>query len=135
MSELDPLETMFLIVLGLSGFLQIATGARPGSVDTLMPNAFRVLWLIMLTLGCVVALVGVFYPKDKPTGLLIESVGLAGVGVAVIIYGLAQLVATIAVYDNPGSAILTGPMTLTLGIAFWWKHRRLQQVIERLKQL
>lgn len=134
-AEMDPLETLFLIVLGGSGLLQVFSGATPGSIDALMPHTFRNIWLVMLTLGSIVALVGIFWPRAKADGLLLESVGLACVGVAVMIYGAAQIVATVAILDNPGSAVLTGPITITLGIAFWWKHRRIQRVIERLKTL
>lgn len=133
-TEMDPLETLFLVVFAASGLIQLSTGARPGSIDSLLPDVFRIVWLVILTLGSLLALAGIFWPYKKSDALIIESVGLAWVGVGVIIYGMAQVAAAFLI-SSPGSVVLAGPLTITLGIAFFWRHRRLQKVIERLKKI
>lgn len=134
-AEIDPLETLFLIVFAISGLAQAATGARPGSIDSLLPGPLRVTWLLILTLGAIAALAGIFWPGKKSDALILESIGLAWVGVAVIIYGLAIGVAAIFIAQIPSNATIAAPTTIMLGIAFYWKHRRMQRIIERLKRI
>jgi len=130
--EADPLEVLFLSVFLMSGIFQTFTGARPGSIDAVMPETFRLLWLLMLTLGAGIALVGVFWRGHKVIAMMIESVGLAWVSIALIIYGGAAIVAT-TMTDQPTSGTLGGPLIIVLGIAFGWKHRRIQRLVNRLK--
>jgi hypothetical protein len=130
--DMDPLEVLFLAVFLMSGIFQSITGARPGSIDVVMPETFRLLWLLMLTLGSAIALIGIFWRGDRVTAMITESVGLAWVSLSLIIYGAAAIVAT-SLTDQPTSGTLGGPLIIVLGIAFGWKHRRIQRLVNRLK--
>src|SRR5207253_2498162 len=88
-ADVDPLEVMFLIVFLMSGGAQLVSGARPGSIDAVMPETFRLIWLLMLLIGTVISLVGIFWTGHKVVSMMIESVGLAWVSISLIIYGLA----------------------------------------------
>jgi hypothetical protein len=124
---------LFLVVFAMSGAAQAASGAKPGSIDALLPETFRVVWLILITMGSLIALAGIFWPWKATDGVITESIGLAWVAIGIVVYGAAQIVASFST-DNPAGAILAGPLTICLGLAFWWKHRRLQALIDRLKE-
>jgi hypothetical protein len=133
LSTVDPLEVLFLLVFAMSGAAQAISGAKPGSIDALLPETFRVIWLILITIGSLIALAGIFWPWNSVDGVITESIGLAWVAIGIVVYGAAQIVASLNT-ENPAGAILAGPLTICLGLAFWWKHRRLQLLIDRLKE-
>lgn len=56
--EVDTMEVMFLLLIGLSGLAQIVGNTEPGSIAMLLPQAFRTVWLILLMVGSCVALTG-----------------------------------------------------------------------------
>jgi hypothetical protein len=132
-STADPLEVLFLFVFMVSGAAQAVSGAKPGSINALLPETFRIIWLILLTVGSLIALVGIFWPWRTSDGIITESIGLAWVAISIVVYGAGQAVA-VSFSQNPGGAILSGPLTICLGLAFWFKHRRLQALIDRLKE-
>lgn len=132
-AEMDPLEVMFLIVFVMSGSAQLISGARPGSIDVVMPEMFRLIWLLMLLIGSLTALTGIFYHGHRVTGMMIESVGLAWISISLIIYGAAAMVAVSISDQAVVSGSLAGPMIIVLGIAFGWKRHRIQRLVNRLK--
>lgn len=132
-AEMDPLEVMFLVVFIMSGSAQLVSGARPGSIDMVMPESARLIWLLMLLIGSVLSLSGIFYHGHKVTAMMIESVGLAWVSISLIIYGGAAIVAVSMSDQQVASGSLGGPMIIVLGIAFGWKRHRIQRLVNRLK--
>ena len=131
-SEMDPLEGIFLLVCALSSIGQIFSGARPGSLEAVLPQAFQNIWLIVFSLGAFIGMTGICWLGRRLDAILIESVGLAWVGLTLVIYGFAQIIAAFQI-ENVGGALMAGPLTIVLGIAFFWKHRRIQRVLDRLK--
>lgn len=131
--ELDTMEVTFLGLIGLSSLFQVIGNTAPNSISMLLPHTFRVVWLVILFLGSVVGLAGIFWPKQIVDAILLEIVGLTWVFFAIIIYGSAQIVAVVANGSALGS-VMSGSITILLGLSFGLKALRLQGVIERLKK-
>lgn len=131
--EIDVLEVVFLALIGISCLLQLVGNTEPTSIALLLPAAFRTVWLIMMTVGSIGALAGIFWPKDLIDGILLEIIGLAWVAVSVLIYGAAQEVAVV-VNGSALGGLMAGSLTILIGLGFGLKAMRLQGVIERLKK-
>ena len=131
---LDPMEVMFLVLIMFSTLLQLAGNTQPTSIALLLPSAFRTTWLVIMMLGSVAALLGVFWPRRFVDGILLEITGLTAVSFAVVIYGAAQMVAVTINHAALGG-LMSGALTILLGLAFGLKALRLQGEIERLKKI
>lgn len=129
----DPLEVLFLLAFGMSSIVQGLNREVPSSVETILPPAARSVWLVILGLGSFVAIIGIFWPGKKSDALLVESVGLGWVSLMIIGYGVMQLLAAYF-NDRLGQNFMSGLMVLILGLAFGLKQRRIQAVIDRLKE-
>lgn len=136
----NPFE---LFVLGFSlivGFPLLWGGApAPGSTTALLGPDLALVWAAILVIGCLIALVGVwwtwwawlgrwmesFVPRAG-TGLLTEQVGLVAVGVGDVIYAVAVLNA------SPSRAIgaaIVGGFGLACWCRAWQIHRWVRAVI------
>lgn len=114
----DPLEIMVCSLFLVSCVGQILSGEVPNAIAALIPNWFRYLWLVLISLGCVVTLAGVFW-RNHVTGMFIEQVGLMAIGGSVLFYGLSLA------YLAPTAFV--SAMTITIGLSFlgrWWVLRR-----------
>jgi len=131
--EVDVLELVFLLLIGLSSLLQIAGNTQPGSISLLLPHAFRTTWLIILSLGSFAAVLGIFWPRQQVDAILFEISGLTAVFVGLVIYGAAQIVTVVINHSSSGSA-MSGALVILIGLGFGFKALRLQGVIERLKK-
>ena len=133
LGNLDPLETLFLIVFAFSGAVQLVSGVRPGSIDASMPPAFRTVWMWIFLIGSVVALAGCLWLGNRVNGLTFEHIGLWWVGLALVVYGGAQIYAATKTEMPASGAILAGPLTITLGVAFIWKAVKIKQTLNGFK--
>lgn len=96
-----PPDTVFLMLLCvLSGFALLFS-REP--VLTKMPQLVVFLWALLLTLGSVTSLVGIFW-TSLPVGFLIEGAGRSMLWPASVAYALTQFRYDQAWYD--GSLIL-----------------------------
>lgn len=130
--ERDPFEVIFSAVFAVSGAVQLVSGAVPGSMAELLPGWYRYVWLAMVTLGSVSVLAGVYW-RNRVSGLFIESWGLSAVAISVAFYGSGIMYVTIQ--SGNGASVLAGPLTIALGLAFWWKRVQLRRVIKELPTL
>lgn len=122
----NPFE-IFILLLGTASGVPILTGhAEPGSVVTLLNPMLLHIWAWMLTVGCVIALIGVLWPKQAHTGFLIEQVGLVAVGAGVVIY----VVALANIHDP--SRVLSIGIASGFGLACWWRVWLIQRWIKSL---
>ncbi|MGQ4597536.1 hypothetical protein [Nocardia sp. R6R-6] len=126
----DPFEVVLCAVFGVSALLQAFYGPPAGSATSSMPTGFRRLWLVLLLVGCVATLVGVF--ARRVWGYLVEQIGLGALGWSLMAFG-AQLLALQFQYRTVGPAtILGGPLPIALGLAFLWKRRQVLQDVRAL---
>lgn len=128
----DYLEVAFLVFFMFSGLVQLVSGERPGSVAELIPGAWDLIWIWMLTIGAITALVGNFWLWDRTDSILLESLGDLAVGVAVFLYGTSALVFGIWL-DAPGAILMSGPVIMLLGFGWIWKWRVLNRLLNELK--
>jgi hypothetical protein len=126
----DPFEVMLCTVFGISMLSQCFYGPSPGSATATLPPGFRVLWLILMLIGCVATLVGVYSPRVW--GYLIEQIGLGALGWSLVAFGAQLLLLQIQHRTLSPAAMLGGPLPIALGVAFLWKR---QQVLQDLKTL
>lgn len=126
----DPFEVVLCAVFGMSALLQAIYGPPPGSATSSMPPGFRVLWLVLMLIGCLATLVGVF--ARRVWGYLVEQIGLGALGWSLMAFG-AQLLAMQLQHRTLGPAtILGGPLPIALGLAFLWKRRQVLQDVQTL---
>ena len=116
------LFTLFLTVItSLPTVLGIT--APPLSINAAMPAALVVGWSWVIFLGALLALAGIYW-RYRPTGLLMEQVGMATTGAAALVYaGCILLVAS----GGPLPAGIVGGF----GIACFWRWYQLQKVIDQ----
>lgn len=120
-SARHPFE-LFVLICGLvAGIPLILGNARPGSTAALLDPFLLSLWSWTLTVGCAVALVGVFWPGRPETALLVEQIGLVAVGVGVVVFAYGVLASS----AGPGRFV---PAALTggFGLACWWRAVQIQ---------
>lgn len=75
----------------LAGIPLLIGNSRPGSIQSLLPESWQVIWSIFLVGGSLVALIGIFLP-NRVIGLLLEQFGMIPTGVAAISYAVVVLV-------------------------------------------
>lgn len=131
--EIDTIEVMFFVLIGFSCLLQLIGNTQPGSIALLLPQTFRTVWLGAMLLGSIAGLAGIFWPRRIVDAILLEIVGLAWVSIALVVYGSAQGVAVV-VSESPLGGLMSGALTILIGLGFSIKALRLQGVIERLKK-
>ncbi len=126
----DPFEIMLSCVFALSGTYQLLSNETPNAVNAMLPPGFRYLWLGMIVAGSLAVLFGVYW-RNVITGMYVESVGLLAVSCATAIYGSLIMVASIQLHSIAGM-LLSSPMTLAIGLAYYAKYRQVLKVLERL---
>ena len=67
--------------------------SNANAVEEALPHTFRFAWAIMLGLGAVCTLAGMYWPFEINSGLLIKKFGLFVLSVAALVYGLTIVVA------------------------------------------
>jgi hypothetical protein len=92
----------YLLAVAIVGSLPLLFGEpTSGSIEASLPAVAVLAWGILLTLGCLTALVGVYWPLREPitprsfvTALFLERLGLAIVWPTAFVYGGIILLVT-----------------------------------------
>ncbi|WP_039799463.1 hypothetical protein [Nocardia araoensis] len=127
----DPFEVVLCAVFGVSMLLQCVYGPPPGSATAAMPPGFRTLWLVLMVIGCLATLVGLF--ARRVWGYLVEQVGLGALGWSLVAFGAQLLLLQIQHRTLGAASILGGPLPIALGVAFLWKRRQVLQDVRTLR--
>jgi hypothetical protein len=123
MSGRHPFE-IFMLALVVLTSVPVFFGAapEPGSIEAALPTWGVFAWQSILAFGSVGSLLGIFW-RDRATGLIMEQLGMAFVGVASVIYS-----ASVWAIAGPGAAI-PGGIILGFGIACLIRWRDIQRTI------
>lgn len=124
MSGRHPFEIYMLLLVVITS-LPVFFGAapEPGSIEAELPTWAVFGWQTILAVGSVTSLVGIFW-RNRATGLILEQLGLAFVGVASVIYAASVWAAAGIPAGIPGGIILG------FGMACLIRWRDIQKTID-----
>jgi hypothetical protein len=120
----DPFELAITLVMLISALIQLGFGTPPDSLASLLPTWAQIIWLGIIIVSGGAVLAGVLW-KELITGMFIESVGLSGMAMSLVTYGLAILVRN---GFAPGTLVSVSSI-MVVGIAYWWKRVQLRRVL------
>lgn len=86
----NPFETLVLAACATSGWAVLSHTAQPTSLQALLPPWLRVAWGILLLVGGLLTVFGLYW-RDHWTGIEIKRVGLVAAATATLAYGTALL--------------------------------------------
>jgi hypothetical protein len=111
------------IVIGIAA----ATGyARPAAFHNILPAWGRIVWGVLMAVGGIAAVAGLYWPGDPVDGILIKRVGMVALGPSMIAYGLAGL------FTDPSTRIVASLFAIALGVACIWRTRQVTAAIAGL---
>lgn len=132
LSGAKPFEIMTLLASALLGALYLGTFA----IDPLGPSTIHHIlvwipivigWYLLLLIGGVVGLVGVYW-RNVLTGMLIERIGLSSVAFAISVYVLA-------LFTSAGlHALGTGILLTSLASACVWRITAINHDLKRVNR-
>lgn len=123
MAGRHPFEIFMLLLAAVTSIPSLLGAApEPGSIEEALPGWASFSWQVALVIGSVMALVGIWW-RERATGLILEQLGLALVGVAGVIYAFS-------VWSVVGvAAAIPGGIILGFGIACIVRWRQIQRTI------
>lgn len=94
LSGRHPFEIFMLVLASLTSLPTVlGRAAKPPSITEALPPLAQFLWALILCLGSTGALVGIWW-HNRATGLVVEQLGLALVGITSLIYVVVALFVT-----------------------------------------
>jgi len=124
----EGFEIYTLILCFVAGGPVLFGGARPGTIQSLLPPDWQIVWGLTLTLGALSALVGIFWPQ-RATGLIVEQVGMVATGVAAMIYSVVALGVV------GWTALLPSAMIGGFAVACFRRWFRIQRALKKAEAL
>lgn len=130
-SSRHPLVLFLLLLCFVSGSGILARQApAPGSIDEQMATWTVLAWAAMLVLGALFTLIGMaMQPKRLRDGVLLEWIGMASLGPAALIYGVA------IIFEVHSQGLLSAGIIIGLGLACGWRFRTIWISINQSKAL
>jgi hypothetical protein len=117
----DP-RTVFLLGLCVASGVPLLFGnVAPGSIAALLDEPLVIGWGVMLTVGAIVSLVGIY--RRTVLGVILEQVGSVAVGGASMLYAAAILL-QVGARGVFSAAIITG-----WGLSCFWRWGQLQALL------
>lgn len=128
MAGRHPFE-LFTLYLALLTSLPTVLGIfpEPGTIRALLPVVVVAAWSWVLFLGSAITLVGIYW-RERGLGLILEQLGLAGVGLASAIYAGALL----WVAGEP--AIITGAIIGGFAVSCFRRYFQIQETVNSAVQ-
>lgn len=87
----NPFEAYLLAVCALQGWSVLMGAASPRALYAVLTPGLRVAWGVVLVVGGIASIVGLYWPRNPTTGIEIKRVGLVATGTASLAYGVALL--------------------------------------------
>lgn len=133
----DPMQAgrhpfeLFTLLLALLTGLPTVLGAipRPGTIEDALPNLVPLVWSWVLFLGALCALVGIYW-WDRATGLILEQLGLAFVGLASIVYAGCLVWETTDAVDLRQDALIAAAIVFGFGASCVRRYFQIQQTLD-----
>lgn len=118
----DPRAVFILALCVFSGVIALALGAKPGSLEEVLPGWAVFVWGASLVAGSATALAGMAF--QSVNGIITEQVGSMTVAMATIFYSIVM------VWVAGSSAYFSAMIILGWGIACFLRWVQLQILIE-----
>lgn len=87
----NPFESYLLVICIAQGCAVIFGYARPPSIQAALPGWLRGVWGVLLLIGGLAAVIGLYWPWDALDAILIKRVGLLAAAGGTLAYGVALL--------------------------------------------
>jgi hypothetical protein len=124
----EGFEIYTLVLCVLGGPPIIFGDATPGTIQALLPHQWQLVWGLMICLGSLIALIGIFLPR-RDTGLIIEQIGMVATGVGMLAYAAAVL-------DAAGWSGFFPAIAVTgFGLACFRRWWRIQKALKKAEVL
>lgn len=121
---------LYLVGLVLLGGFGIATSISRNMITQAMGEPYDTIWGWCLVLGGSSILLGVYWPKDQITGLIIERSGLVLLGGACLIWSVMVVWKTHT--NGLFSAVLTFGLFLACLAQWRWINKGVNRVIKAI---
>jgi hypothetical protein len=119
---------IYLIALVLLAGVGILTGLSNNPITESMGKPYSTMWGVFLSIGGFLILLGIYWPKDKITGMLIERSGLVALGGACLIWSI--LVLWRVQLNGLFSATLTFGLFLACLAQWFWINGDVNRVLK-----
>lgn len=127
----SPFQLYLLGLITVSG-LAIATGISDNPIIRAMGSPYDILWGASLFVGGFLSLLGIYWPREVFTGMLIERSGLVALGGASLIWSV--LVVYRVQTDGLFSALLTFALFLACLAQWKWIDKNVNKVIKAINE-
>lgn len=125
----SPFQLYLLGLITVSG-LALVSGISTNPVTKAMGNPYNVIWGTFLFVGGFLCLLGIYWPKNPLTGMLIERSGLVALGGASLIWSI--LVMWRVQLTGLFSALLTFALFLACVAQWLWINKNVGKVIKAI---
>lgn len=124
----EGFEIWVLGLCVLAGVPLLFGGAKPGTIASLLPEEWQLVWSIFLVGGALLALIGIFLPQ-RATGLILEQIGMVPTAIAAFVYAFVVL------YTVHWTGVIPAAVVTGFGIACARRWFRIQGVITKAEML
>ena len=125
----SPFQLYLILLVTVAG-IPLMLGASTNNITDAMGHPESNIWGGALLLGGLLILVGVYWPKNLITGMLIERTGLVGLGGACLIWSV--LVVWRVHSNGLWSAALTFGLFVACLAQWRWINKRVNRVIKAI---
>lgn len=127
----SPWQLYLLFLISISGSA-LMLGISQNSVTDSMGHPYTNIWGFFLTIGGLLSLLGIYWPKDPVTGMLVERTGLVALGGASFIWSV--LVIWRLHLNGLLSATLTFGLFLASCAQWYWINKNVNRVIKAIDE-
>lgn len=125
----SPFQLYLLALITIAG-IPLMLGVSDNAIAKAMGQPYANLWGGCLFLGGFSCVLGVYWPKDPITGMLIERTGLVGLGGASLIWSI--LVVWRIQLNGLFSATLTFALFLSCLAQWRWVNKNINKVMKAI---
>jgi hypothetical protein len=110
--------------------IPLALGISQSAITRAMGTPYTNFWGIFLFLGGLLSLIGIYWPKDPITGMIIERAGVVALGGASFIWSF------LVIWRVQLNGLFSATLTFALALACWaqwrWINKNVNSVIKAI---